>query len=295
MNVEQLAKVKNNKGFIAALDQSGGSTPKALSAYGVTGSSYTNTEQMYDLVHAMRTRIITSPIFDDRHILGAILFKKTMRGQVDGLNTADYLWQRKGIVPFLKIDEGLTEQVSGVQLMKLMPELAELLNEAKNNHIFGTKMRSFIKEYNERGIKQIIDQQFEVARQIIAAELVPIIEPEIDIYATDKATVEALLRDLLLAALDTLTSDEIVMLKLTIPNEDNFYTPLIDHPNVLRVVALSGGYTRREANEKLARNHGLIASFSRALSENLRVDQSDDEFDNTLQQTIAEIYTASIT
>lgn len=286
--------MRTGQGFIAALDQSGGSTPKALAAYGITESAYSNEAEMYDLVHQMRTRIITSPAFSSERILGAILFKHTMRNQIEGLDTADYLWQKKGIIPFLKIDDGLADQSNGVCLMKPMPELAGLLAEAKSKNIFGTKMRSVIKENNEAGIAAVVDQQFEVAKQIIAAGLVPIVEPEVDINATDKPGIETALRDKLLASLDTLSPDQLVMLKLTIPSEDNFYAPLIAHPNVVRVVALSGGYSREEANEKLARNHGLIASFSRALSEDLNAGQTEEEFDTALRSTVEGIYQASI-
>lgn len=295
MNTDQLQRMRHDQGFIAALDQSGGSTPKALTAYGIDENTYHDEAEMYDLVHQMRTRIITSPAFSSQHILAAILFKQTMRSQIEGTDTADYLWQQKGVVPFLKIDDGLAEVSAGVQLMKPMPELPELLNEAKAKHIFGTKMRSVIKEYNEEGIAQVVDQQFVVARQIIDAGLVPIIEPEVDINATDKAKIEQRLRDLLLAALDALDPAQLVILKLTIPTEDNFYALLMDHSNVVRVVALSGGYSREDANEKLVRNHGLIASFSRALSEGLYAQQSDDEFNSTLQASIDSIYRASIT
>lgn len=294
MNIDQLNRMKNDKGFIAALDQSGGSTPKALAAYGIPETAYANEAEMFDLVHQMRTRIVTSPAFDRDYILGAILFKETMRRQIDGVDTVDYLWQQKGIVPFLKIDDGLAELSDGVQLMKSMPELASLLEEANAKHIFGTKMRSVIKENNQKGIKQIVDQQFELAKQISAVGLVPIIEPEVDIHADDKAGIEALLRDLLQASLNTLAKDQLVMLKLTIPTEDNFYQSLMSHPNVVRVVALSGGYSRDEANERLARNNGLIASFSRALAEGLRAEQADDEFNQTLKASIESIYKASI-
>ena len=294
MNSEQLQRIQHDKGFIAALDQSGGSTPAALAAYGVMQDTYSDEVSMYDLVHTMRTRIITSECFNSQAILGAILFKQTMNSQIEGLDTADYLWQQKGIVPFLKIDDGLAEEKDGVQLMKPMPALDDLLYEAKQKGIFGTKMRSVIKAYNEDGIAQVVDQQFEVARQICAAELVPIIEPEVDIYAKDKAQIEESLRDFLLASLDTLHASQKVMLKLTLPSVDDFYAPLVEHPNVVRVVALSGGYSRDEANEKLANNHGVIASFSRALSGNLRVSQTDEVFNETLGDAIDSIYRASI-
>ena len=295
MNTEQLERIQQGKGFIAALDQSGGSTPKALAVYGIEQSSYSSDEEMYDLVHAMRTRIITSPSFDSQYIVGAILFKQTMNSMIDGLLTADYLWQRKHIVPFLKIDNGLADPANGVQLMKPMPELEELLTEAREKNIFGTKMRSVISEYNPEGIQQVVDQQFAVARDIIAAGLVPIIEPEVDINSAHKDSIEALLRDTLLSALHTLGTDELVMLKLTLPSEGNLYAPLLEHPNVIRVVALSGGYDRNQANALLAQNHGVIASFSRALSEDLRVYQTDEEFNGTLAETVKSIYQASIT
>jgi len=287
--------MQHDQGFIVALDQSGGSTPGTLALYGVPETSYSNEDEMYDLVHQMRSRIITSPAFDNQHILGTILFKQTMRSRIDGIYTADYLWDIKKVVPFLKIDNGLLDQANGVQLLKPIPELNDLLNEAKERHIFGTKMRSLIKEYDENGIAQVVDQQFELARQISDAGFVPIIEPEVDINATDKVKIEALLRDLLQKALDSLAQQQLIMLKLTIPSEDNFYAPLMEHPNVIRVVALSGGYSRDDANERLSRNHGLIASFNRALSEGLTVDQTDDEFNSTLKTSVDSIYQASIT
>lgn len=295
MNRDQFERIKHSKGFIVALDQSGGSTPKALEAYGIDKTHYQSEEEMYTMVHAMRTRIITSPSFSSQYILGAILFKQTIARQIDGFPTADYLWQRKGIVPFLKIDEGLSDLANGVQLMKPMPELAELLIEAKEKHIFGTKTRSVIKEYNPDGITSIVNQQFQIARQIISAGLVPIIEPEVDINSTDKHKIEKLLRDALLSALDALDSEQLVILKLTIPSENDFYIPLINHANVIRVVALSGGYSRSEANKLLAQNHGLIASFSRALTENLHIHQTDEEFNAILLATMKSIYQASIT
>ena len=295
MNTQQLERIQTGKGFIAALDQSGGSTPKALAAYGIEPSAYHTEEEMYELVHAMRTRIITSPSFDSRYILGAILFKHTMESTIEGLATADYLWQKKQIVPFLKIDNGLAELDQGVQLMKPIPELAALLAEATAKNIFGTKMRSLISECNPEGIQQVVDQQFEFGRQILAAGLVPIIEPEVDITSTEKQQIEGVLREVLLAALDTLTADQRVILKLSLPSEYNFYAPLIVHPNVLRVVALSGGYERQQANALLAHNPGMIASFSRALSADLRVSQSDQEFDAVLLEAVESIYQASIT
>lgn len=295
MNEVQFERIKNDNGFIAALDQSGGSTPGALTAYGVSEDTYSGEAAMYDAVHAMRTRIIKSPSFNTERILGAILFKQTMRSQIDDMSTADFLWQQKGVVPFLKIDDGLAEPAAGVQLMKPMPELETLLDEAKEQGIFGTKMRSVIHEYNEDGIAQVVDQQFAVARQVCAKGLVPIIEPEVSIGAEDKAAIEESLRDFLLAALDTLDAQQLVMLKLTLPEADDFYAPLVAHPNVVRVVALSGGYARELANEKLAANKGVIASFSRALSADVRFQQSDEAFDHTLDEAIESIYRASIT
>lgn len=281
-------------GFIAALDQSGGSTPKTLAAYGVTEDSYQTEEEMYSLVHAMRTRIITSPSFTGEYILGAILFKQTMRSQIEGLDTADYLWKQKGIIPFLKIDDGLAEEENGVQLMKPISELTQLLDEAREKHIFGTKMRSVIKKANTEGISKVVDQQFGVAKQIIAAGLVPIIEPEVDIYASEKTGIEEILLEKLLISLDQLDRDQHVIVKLTLPSKNNLYIPLVNHPRVLRVVALSGGYSREEANALLAENKGVIASFSRALSADLRVDQTDEEFNGFLSQAVKSIYQASV-
>ena len=290
---EQQNKMAKGNGFIAALDQSGGSTPKALAAYGVDESSYAGEDEMFDLVHQMRTRIITSPVFGGDRILGAILFKETMERQIDGQDTADYLWGQKQIVPFLKVDNGLDELADGVQLMKSIPELDELLARAKEKHIFGTKMRSVIKEHNSAGISAVVAQQFELAKRIIHAGLVPIIEPEVDINTPAKAAIETDLKKELLRGLDALAGDQLVMLKLTIPSQANLYAELVNHPNVLRVVALSGGYERDEANEKLAQNAGLIASFSRALASDLRADQSDEEFDRTLDVAVSSIYEAS--
>lgn len=289
----QLEKIKNADGFIAALDQSGGSTPKALSAYGIDASAYANEDEMFDLVHDMRVRIMKSPAFTGERILGAILFKETMERQVDGRDTADYLWEEKQIVPFLKVDSGLEEKASGVQLMKPIDGLEALLARANEKRIFGTKMRSVIHAYNEQGIESIVAQQFAVAEQILHAGLVPIIEPEVNIHAEEKAAIERCLRDEITKRLDTLSDDQKVMLKLTIPTEANFYRELIEHPNVLRVVALSGGYSRDEANEKLALNNGLIASFSRALASGLRADQTDVQFDAALEEAISSIYEAS--
>lgn len=294
MQKEQLERMKNGQGFIAALDQSGGSTPKALQLYGIASDTYSGEDEMYDLVHEMRTRLMTSPAFSSDSILGAILFEQTMDRKVEDLYTADYLWEKKGIVPFLKIDKGLAEETNGVQLMKPNPNLDELLKRANERHIFGTKMRSLIKEANSEAIKKVVDQQFEVGKQIIAAGLVPIIEPEVDINSTDKEKSESLLKDEILTQLDALSESDNVMLKLSIPTINNFYKELIDHPRVIRVVALSGGYTREKANEALTHNHGLIASFSRALSEGLSASQSDEDFNALLKESIKQIFDASI-
>lgn len=289
----QLEKMKTKKGFIAALDQSGGSTPKALLHYGVAENTYANEEEMFDLVHQMRTRIITSPAFDSEYILGAILFEQTMDSKIEGMYTADYLAEKKGIVPFLKIDKGLAELTNGVQLMKPITDLDDILRRAKERHIFGTKMRSVIKEANPESIKAVVDQQFEIGKQIIAAGLVPIIEPEVDINSPDKEQSEAILKQELLKHLHNLKEDENVMLKLSIPTVANTYKELTTHSRVVRVVALSGGYSREEANQKLKENDNIIASFSRALSEELNVNQSEEEFNNTLKETVTSIYEAS--
>ena len=294
MNEEQLSKVRAGDGFIAALDQSGGSTPKALKAYGVGEDAYSNDTEMFDRIHEMRTRIITSPAFDGDRILGAILFENTMDREIEGRGTSEYLWEEKGVVPFLKVDKGLASESDGVQLMKPIPGLDELVARAKRKGVFGTKMRSVIKRGNEAGVKAIAAQQFEIGRQIMAGGLVPILEPEVDIHSPDKAKAEALLRDALLAGLEDVPGDEPVMFKLTLPEEDGFYQALVDHPKVLKVVALSGGYSRDEANERLARNPGIIASFSRALTEGLTAQQSDDEFDAALDEAIESIYQASV-
>lgn len=294
MEQSQFDRIKNDKGFIAALDQSGGSTPKALAAYGVSEDAFSNQDEMFDLVHQMRTRIITSKAFDPKYILGAILFEQTMDSKIEGLYTADYLAEKKGIVPFLKVDKGLAEESNGVQLMKPMPELDELLKRANERHIFGTKMRSVIKEANEEGIKAVVAQQFEVGKQIIAAGLVPIIEPEVDIHSADKEKCEEILKAEILDQLNKLSEDQNVMLKVTIPTVTNTYKELIDHPRVVRVVALSGGYSTDVANEKLKENDGLIASFSRALSQDLNVNQSEEEFDAALGNAVKSIYEASI-
>lgn len=292
---QQLEKAKSAQGFIAALDQSGGSTPKALGAYGVEESEWTNDEEMFDLVHAMRSRIMTSPVFTGERILGAILFENTVDKQVQGVPTSHYLWREKKIVPFLKIDKGLADLEDGVQVMKPIPGLDALLEKAKANEIFGTKMRSVIKELSESGIQAVVEQQFEIGKKICAAHLVPIIEPEVDIHCPEKAGVERLLRDALKKHLDTLSADQPVMLKLTLPEEVNFYQPLIDHPRVVRVVALSGGYSREEANERLSKQNNMIASFSRALAEGLSAKQSDADFNSTLDATIGSIFEASKT
>lgn len=294
MNTKQFERIKNAKGFIAALDQSGGSTPKALQLYGVEPSSYTNDDEMFKLVHDMRTRIIKSPAFTDDRILGAILFKVTMNSKIDGQYTSDFLWDKKGIVPFLKIDEGLDELNKGVQLMKPMKSLDTLLENVKERNIFGTKMRSVIKELNEEGIIEIIKQQFEYAKIISAAGFVPIIEPEVDINAKDKEEIEEIVKREVVAQLDALPKDCYVMFKFTIPSKVNLYSDLLEYPQVVRVVALSGGYTRDKSNELLAKNENLIASFSRALSEGLNVNQSEEEFNKMLDNSIEGIYQASI-
>ena len=294
MNKDQLEKVKNNKGFIAALDQSGGSTPKALAIYGVLEDAYSNDEDMFKLVHDMRTRIITSPAFNSDSILGAILFEQTMDRKIEGLYTADYLADKKGIAPFLKVDKGMEPLKDGVQMMKTITDLGPLLKRANERNIFGTKMRSVISEANPEGIRKLVEQQFEVGKQISAAGLVPIIEPEVDIHSKDKEQSEKILCEELKKQLDLLSKDENVMLKVSIPTVANTYEKLADHPRVVRVVALSGGYSRDEANKKLKENNNLIASFSRALSENLNVNQSDEEFNKTLKDSIEAIYDASV-
>lgn len=295
MNETQAKRMREGKGFIAALDQSGGSTPKALSLYGVEKDRYSTDEEMFDLVHEMRTRIIKSPAFNKDRILAAILFEQTMDRDIDGKKTGDYLWEEKGIVPFLKVDKGLADPENGVQLMKPMPNLDELLQRANERNIFGTKMRSVIKEFNEEGIKAIVAQQFEIGRQILAAGLMPIIEPEVDIKSERKEEIEEVLKKEILAQLEELPEGQQIMLKLTIPSRANSYSELIGHPKVMRVVALSGGYTREESNRLLAENKGLIASFSRALSEGLFASQSDEEFNQMLKATTDAIYEASIT
>jgi fructose-bisphosphate aldolase class I len=295
MNEDQFNKVKTATGFIAALDQSGGSTPKALRLYGIEESEYAGDEQMFALMHAMRARIITSKSFGGDRILGAILFENTMDRQVEGRDTADYLWNVKNVVPFLKVDKGLSDEVDGVQLMKPMPGLDALLARARDKGIFGTKMRSVIELADETGVRAVVTQQFEVGKQILASGLVPIIEPEVDIKSPQKAAAEVMLKAAILAELDRLVDDQWVMLKLTLPEIDDFYADLVDHPRVLRVVALSGGYTRDDANARLARNHGVVASFSRALTEGLSAQQTDEQFDAALEQSIAGIFAASMT
>jgi fructose-bisphosphate aldolase class I len=294
MNEKQMSRMHTDNGFIAALDQSGGSTPKALQQYGIPNSSYSNDKEMFDLVHDMRKRIIKSPAFNSKYILGAILFEDTMRRTIDGEYTADYLWKQKNIVPFLKIDKGLAEIENGVELMKPIDNLKDILKEAVEKNIFGTKMRSVIKEANSYGIKSIVNQQFEVAREIFDAGLIPIIEPEVDIYSTYKKESEKLLKLEILKQLSRLDEKTKVMLKLSIPTENNFYSDLMEDSHVVRVVALSGGYSQSEANKKLADNHGLIASFSRALLQDLTVKQTEEEFNRTLANSINEIYEASI-
>ncbi len=294
MNSEQLRRMTNDDGFIAALDQSGGSTPKALKLYGLGEDSYSNDEEMFNLVHEMRKRIITNKAFNKERILAAILFKVTMNSKIEGKYTADYLWEEKGIVPILKVDEGLAERNDGVCLMKPMKGLDELLENAKERNIFGTKMRSVIYEYNEEGIKDIVDQQFDYAMKIFGAGFVPIIEPEVDIHAKDKAKIEDCLNIYIIEALKTIPDDYKFIFKLTLPEEAGHYDDLLDYPQTVRIVALSGGYSRDVANEKLKANKNIIASFSRALAEGLNVNDSDEEFSEKLDKSIAAIYEASI-
>jgi fructose-bisphosphate aldolase class I len=292
---QQQRKIKMQPGFIAALDQSGGSTPQALRAYGIKEGAWSNEEEMFTLVHQMRARIMTSPIFNGDRILGAILFEGTMDRHIEGQPSADYLWNIKRVVPFLKVDKGLADEKDGVQLMKPIPQLAALLDKANAKRIFGTKERSFIKQANAVGIKAIVDQQFELAAQILAAGLVPIIEPEVDIHCPEKAKAETLLKAGLLERLNELPAGQLVMLKITLPEEDDFYADCVKHPNVLKVVALSGGYSLKEGNDRLRRNHGVIASFSRALLDGLLLQQSDEEYNAVLDATIQSIYEASNT
>jgi fructose-bisphosphate aldolase class I len=295
MNQEQLARMRSGDGFIAALDQSGGSTPKALRLYGIEENEYSGDAQMFDLIHGMRSRMVTSPSFGGNRVLGAILFEGTMDRDIEGQGSADYLWKTKGVIPFLKIDKGLADDANGVQLMKPMPELDALLAKGASKGIFGTKMRSVIKEANKAGIDAVVAQQFAVGRQILAAGLVPIIEPEVDITSSTKKEAEVLLKAALLVELNAQPADQPVMLKLTLPEVDDFYQELVKHPSVLRVVALSGGYSREESNQRLSRNHGVIASFSRALTEGLSAKQSEAEFNATLDSTIQGIFDASRT
>ena len=295
MNLQQLDKVTNQPGFIAALDQSGGSTPKALKLYGIGEDAYSNDDEMFAVVHEMRTRIVTSPAFNGDRILGAILFENTMDRSITGKPAAQYLWEDKQVVPFLKVDKGLADELDGVQVMKLIPELDNLLARARNAGIFGTKMRSVIKMGNAAGINAIVEQQFEIGLHIANEGLVPIIEPEIDINSPEKAKAEELLRDALLSHLEMLPSDKKVMFKLTLPEKDNFYVDCVAHPNIVRVVALSGGYSRDEANARMSRNNGVVASLSRALSEGLNAQQTVEQFNATLDSSVASIYAASNT
>jgi len=295
VNQQQLTQMRTGKGFIAALDQSGGSTPKALKLYGVDESSYSNEDEMFDVIHAMRSRMVMSPAFTGERVLAAILFEGTMDRSIEGVGSAEYLWNRKQVIAILKVDKGLADEADGVQLMKPMPELDALLAKARTNGIFGTKMRSVIKVANAKGISEVVAQQFAVGRQILAGGLVPIIEPEVDINSPSKKEAEVLLKAALLKELDAQPADQPVMLKLTLPEDDNFYLELVKHPSVLRVVALSGGYSRDDANTKLSKNNGVIASFSRALTEGLSAQQSDAEFNAALDSAIASIYAASNT
>ncbi|AEE21985.1 fructose-bisphosphate aldolase class-I [Glaciecola sp. 4H-3-7+YE-5] len=292
--LDMLKKIKSDNGFIAALDQSGGSTPKALRLYGVEETEYTNDDEMFTQVHLMRTRIVTSPAFNGKRVLGAILFENTLDREISGKSSAHFLWQEKNVVPFLKVDKGLQDEADGVQLMKPIADLDSLLAKANAQDVFGTKMRSVVKLGNKAGIDAIVAQQFEVGKQILAAGLMPIIEPEVDINSPEKAQAEALLKAAILAQLDALDGDQTVMLKLTLPEETNFYSELVEHPKVLKVVALSGGYNRQEANRRLSQNTGMIASFSRALTEGVNAKQSDDEFNATLDEAIEGIYQASV-
>jgi fructose-bisphosphate aldolase class I len=292
---EQMQKMKSQPGFIAALDQSGGSTPHALALYGIKDHAWKDDDEMFELVHQMRTRLITSPSFTGERLLGAILFEDTMDKEIEGQPSADYLWNVKRVVPFLKVDKGLQPEKDGVQLLKPMPELAALLDKAKTKHIFGTKMRSVIKQANPAGIKNVVQQQFEVAGRIIDAGLVPIVEPEVDIHCPEKARAEALLKEAILEKLNGLPAGQLVLLKLTLPEQADFYSDCVRHPKVVRVVALSGGYTQAEADVRLRKNHGVVASFSRALMEGLSVHQTDAEFNAALNASIQRIYEASIT
>jgi len=293
MNQEQFEKIGNGRGFIAALDQSGGSTPKALKTYGIGDDAYSNDDEMFRVMHEMRSRIMTSPAFNGDRILAAILFEDTMNREIEGKPSAEYLWNVKNVVPIIKIDKGLADEADAAQVMKPMPGLDDLLKRAVGKGFFGTKERSVIADANEKGVKAVADQQFEVGKQVAAAGLVPILEPEISIKAPNKSKAEAMLKQQLLAGLEDWPSDKYLMFKLTLPEEDNFYSDLVDHPNVVRVVALSGGYSREEANSRLSRNKGVVASFSRALTEGLSAQQSDEEFNKTLDASIQSIYDAS--
>ena len=295
MNEDMLARIKTGKGFIAALDQSGGSTPKALRLYGIEESAYSDDAEMFDLIHQMRTRIITSPVFNGERILAAILFEQTMDRQIAGIGSAEYLWTQKHVVPFLKVDKGLEPETNGARMMKPITDLHGLLDRAERHGVFGTKMRSVVLTADDTGVGAVVAQQFDVARQILAAGLVPIIEPEIDIHSPEKAATEKLLKDALLSHLDGLSQGQDVMLKLTLPDEDGYHRELLEHPRVLRVAALSGGYARKEADARLTRNPGVIASFSRALTEGLTAQMSKDEFDAALDASIGGIYAASST
>ncbi len=295
VNDEQLQKIKTSPGFVAALDQSGGSTPKALGLYGIKDNAWSSDEEMFTIVHQMRTRIITSPSFNGERIIGAILFENTMEREIEGQPTTDYLWKAKRVVPFLKVDQGLAAEKDGVQVMKPIPTLAALLDKAKAKRIFGTKMRSVIKQADEAGITDIVLQQFEVGQQIISADFVPILEPEVDIRCPEKAKAEQLLKAAILEKLNELPAGQFVMLKLTLPEQDDFYADFVKHPKVLRVVALSGGYSREEANNRLRKQHGVVASFSRALVEGLTAQQSDAEFNAVLDKSIQSIFDASNT
>ena len=293
MNTQMLERMKTGKGFVAALDQSGGSTPKALKLYGIDETKYKSESEMFDLIHAMRTRMIKSPVFTSERILAVILFEMTMKREIDGLGSAEFLWQKKGIVPFLKTDNGLADEIDGAQLLKPIPQLEERVATGLAHGVFGTKMRSVIKDFNEKGIEANVTQQFDLGKTVIKGGMVPIIEPEVDINSPHKAKCEELLLKQILAQLEALSADQKIMLKLTIPTEANLYEELTKHPKVIRVVALSGGYTREHANELLAKNRGMIASFSRALAEGLSANQSDAEFDKVLDQSIGSIYKAS--
>ena len=295
VNADQMQKAKSGKGFIAALDQSGGSTPKALKLYGVEETEYTGEAEMFDLIHAMRSRIIQSPVFTSERILGAILFEMTMNRKIDGKGSAEYLWQNKQILPFLKIDNGLADEINGAQIMKPIPELSSRLESAKSHGVFGTKMRSVIKLANKTGVADVVRQQFEIGKEIVGAGLVPIIEPEVDIKSPEKSAAEVILKAEILAQLDSLNGEQDVMLKLTLPNESGFFDALVKHPRVIRVVALSGGYSREEANKQLARNRGVIASFSRALTEGLSAKQTESQFNGALDAAIQSIFEASNT